>query len=246
MSRRTFENVMFVMGILAVVAGAFLMEAGPGWSETMLKRSSLGFHHGLTTPLLAVELAGTEEEFQQVIGADTASEADVKKIVRSLQWDFLFLTGYSLAFAAVALRLASLKATTSSAWLVWLLGTIGLLAALDIAENTLCLGSLASTPPDFNRTVAVASLAKWVASFLVASALGGTILKTRRTGHPAPLNGTWCLTGLLLLIGGVTGLLGCVMNPVLISPGFLFMAAANVPVVVAWLQQAPKHQATGT
>lgn len=239
MSRRTLENVMFLIGILAVGAGAFLMEAGPKWSDTMQKRSSLGFHDGLTTPLLAVELADSDEEFRQVVGAESASEGDVKKIVRSLQWDFLFLTGYSLAFAALSLRLASLKAATSKTWLIGLLGTIGLLAMLDIAENTLCLGSLATTPPTFDPQVATASLAKWVASFLVACAVGGTILHTRRPGHPAPLNGTWCLTGLLLMIGGLTGLLGCTMNLVLISPGFLFMATANLPAIAAWFQHAP-------
>ena len=239
MTRRTLENVLFLTGILAAIAGVGLMESGPGWSDTMQKRSSLGFYQGITAPVLAIELARTSEEFQQIMGDGTASEGDVEKMVRSLRWDFLFLTSYSLTFAAVALRLASLRAATSQVWLIGLLMAIALLAVLDIAENTLCLGSLASKPPTFDPWVATASLAKWVGSFLVAVVLGVTILHTRRPGHPAPLNGTWCLTGLLLLIGGLTGLLGCTLHLILISPGFLFMAAANLPVIAAWLQQAP-------
>jgi hypothetical protein len=236
---------MFLTGILAVIVGISLMESGPGWSDTMQKRSSLGFYQGITAPVLAIELARTSEEFQQIMGDGTASEGDVEKMAHSLRWDFLFLAGYSLTFAAVALRLASLQAATSKVWLIGLLVAIGLLALLDIAENTFCLGSLAARPPVFDPWVATASLAKWVVSFLIASALGITILHTRRPGHPAPLNGTWCLTGLLLLIGGLTGLLGCTLHLILISPGFLFMAAANLPVIAVWCQQAPPLRSTG-
>jgi len=46
------------------------------------------------------------------------------------------------------------------------------------------------------------------------------------------------------MIGGLTGLLGCTMSLVLISPGFLFMAAANLPAIAAWFQHAPPSPTT--
>jgi len=81
------------------------------------------------------------------------------------------------------------------------------------------------------------SLAKWVVSFALFALLGWCMLKRRGTAGRSP--GTdWCMAGLLMIVGGLTGLTGVFLWPICIESGFLFVLLAMVPLFIGGLRRA--------
>lgn len=250
MNRRLQENWMFALGVLLVVASAIWMKTAENWSDGMEKRAGLGFHHGLDSPLLAVELAGTEAEFRQVFGMSSAKDStpaaqDVMSLRGVFKRDFLFLAAYATALSAIVLRLQSLGAIPHPGWVCALITGIVLLALLDVMENLLSLRELGENALVFDPWVKWASVAKWAVSFVNGTLIGSFILLTLRRAEstvPGRLGGMWSLCALLLAGGGVFGLMGCLgaFRPaestglMLISPGFQMLGLATLPAIMAW------------
>ncbi len=243
------QNRFFVLGLIGSLIAVIGMTLVSKWSDGMEKRAGLGFHHGLTAPVLALELARKEADFNQVFGIGEIKSGmenvwedvsqDIGCVQSSQYWDILFLISYTLTFTAMIWRLRDLGVLSHTAAKVLVPAVCGM-ALLDLMEDAGILLELwRAATPGFISVELWFSLGKWLLSFAVSLILGWRILHTLRA---TPLGGAWALAGLLLFIGGITGLLGLpgVYLPrdnallMLVAPGFAMMGLAAVPVLVAW------------
>lgn len=259
MNSRIVQNIIAALGLgLAILFGC-LIAAKQNWSHPMQRRIGLGFHDQITSPIIALELARTAEQVQDVIGrslqtqgqgaeaqavftqevidqAETVFRRDRDSAIGIFRWDYGFLVGYSLLSLAVVLRLRTLAALPGSMVACVLFVLVLTTAVLDVAENFFALRMLDNLQ-EFSPLMRKASLAKWASSFVFSVLLARQMLRSTSPGAqvPAPaLGASWRLAGILLLVGGIAGLIGVTINPILISPGFQFVVAAMLPLLFVW------------
>ncbi len=255
MKEDRYSAICFFVGVWALVIACGMMFAAPPWSETMRKRAALGFHHNLDNVVLAWQLASTPEQFHTLLpaapapaktnvpaaesGPSVASislQQDVEKLRYMTRWDFVFILGYFMAFVTVIVRLRRLKVLPSVAWQNALLICVFFLSLLDVAENILSLYILQATHPKFHPLLPILCWLKWLLGFCLVSVLGWMIIRTTRHGRGRSLTGPWCLTGLLFLTGGITGLIGVLDRDhmILIRPGYYFIYASLFSLWFVW------------
>ena len=150
MKSKPLSNGLFGIGLVLVIVACIGMSNGSyQWSDGMIKRAGLGFAHKVESPLMAIELADSPENFALVFGFDSkhnpivnpitnpAVIADVGMARHNLAWDYLFLLGYSLLFSGVVLRLLQMGAIASEKTAQRLLILVVFVALMDICENSL-------------------------------------------------------------------------------------------------------------
>jgi hypothetical protein len=195
------------------------------WSLPMKRLKDLGFHHGGTSPVVALQLAGSQEIVNQMMPVQLATgRADRGNAIRLVQWDFPFIVGYASLFVLLALRVRHGRRR-------WLLISLAVFTGLcDLLENLQLLAAIRSTsekPDGFHPPLLVsAATLKWTALFLLITLTGYSEL-TQSTYRRLPA--FWrCLSALLMLAGGVTGLLWCggLNSGLLLQNGLAFVTGS--------------------
>lgn len=195
------------------------------WSLPMKRLQDLGFHHGGTNPMVALQLAGSREIVEQMMPEKLdAGRADRANALRLVQWDFPFLVGYVSLFVLLAMRVRHGRRR-------WLLIGLAVFTGLcDVLENLQLLAAIRSTTANadgFHPSLLVAAATlKWTVLFVLITLTGYSEL-TQSTYRKLPA--FWrCVSALLMLTGGVTGLLWCggLNSVLLLQNGLAFLAAS--------------------
>lgn len=195
------------------------------WSLPMKRLKDLGFHHGGTSPVVALQLAGSREIVNQMMPLELETgRADRANAIRMVRWDFPFIVGYASLFVLLALRVRPGRRRL-------LMITLAVFAGLcDLLENFQLLAAIRSpseNPDGFHPSLLVtAATLKWTSLFVLITLTGYSEL-TQSTYRRLP--SFWrCLSAMLMLAGGVTGLLWCggVNSSLLLQNGLAFVAAS--------------------
>lgn len=255
------QNVLLVIGMLALVCGLFMMSRKNGeWSSQMKMRSALGFHESISDPVLAFTLARNVQQHLKVLGAPLAADtvaadmqvaklnedpqdaaANDRHVMVSLFCvDLVFIAGYVFLFFALISRLLD-RQVYGKGWRAFYLWLVVVLALVDIAEYALSIRSLSKG--HFYPALWYVGVVKWLLIYVFVVLLGRDILRTRRLGRPRALGGAWCLAALILLFSGAVGLLGVCTGVfglrglygfALLMPTFQGVCMAVLPVLFAW------------
>lgn len=195
------------------------------WSLPMKRMKDLGFHHGGTHPMVALQLSGSREIVEQMMpgNLDTGRE-DRANAHRLVQWDFPFLVGYVSLFVLLAMRIRHGRRR-------WLLISLALFTgSCDVLENLQLLAAIRSTTDNsdgFHPSLLLAAATlKWTVLFFLIMLTGYSEL-TQSTYRKLPA--FWrCVSAVLMLTGGVTGLLWCggLNSGLLLQNGLAFVVAS--------------------
>lgn len=197
-------RISAVVGVVVLAVGVCMFLAEDFQHESSAR--------GLTSPVLAMEMAQSMEEVKAIVGE--SGHSDRSQMRSQVHMDFFFILAYWLEF----LLMSVLLWRRSSPWAKYLAVMAGLgatlAAGLDLRENVGILEVLSvSATPDNDplvRAVRFAAMGKWILLFAAMILLSFVFLgrKDRSTRDRITDRIIFFLPGLSFLVTGVVGLNG--------------------------------------
>ncbi len=223
-----------------VVIAAGIMGSHQTWSDSMIRQMALGFHTRGTSPVIALELADSKEMIADLLPATEDGGKDRDTVVTLVEWDFLFILGYTALFLLMALRHRPSGTRTG------LLILAAAVALGDVLENLQLLAALGRLPgwlawiSYMPSLLWWASSLKWMGTFTLVTCLGHMEITLPRPDIlPSVLR---CMTGGLMFFGGVTGLFWAfgAGHALLIENAFSFiLAGLAILFLLFWMPDTP-------
>jgi hypothetical protein len=220
---------------LTLVAAIWTGSVQNHFSDAMKRRAQLGLPRRFVSVTIAVELAGSPKNLQDIFGGSGESEvaaslADRQLVNKGLFRDYFLIAGYTLLMLVLGLRTWQPGSAHHRSTRLLLIVLPLIVAVCDVSENIGAQITLRHYPemsPGVLQFTAAASWAKWILGFLQMIILGRSMLGGPRQPSTGPFLRE--LAGLILFSAGIVGLFGIIF-PSIIPNTFLFGLFAIVPI----------------